>query len=60
MTDTFAREGVAVLDIEQRLRPRVEAEHRYPSWANDGHWNSVGHGWVAALLYAELAPPRGH
>jgi lysophospholipase L1-like esterase len=53
---TFAREGIATLDLDDAFRARARAERRYPSWEDDLHWNETGHAWAAEAIYAAIAP----
>jgi lysophospholipase L1-like esterase len=59
VTDTFAREGIATLDLDALFRARAKREGRYPSWEDDLHWNETGHAWAGDALYAEIAPLLG-
>jgi hypothetical protein len=56
VTETFAREGVATLDLDDAFRARARAEQRYPSWEDDLHWNETGHAWAAEAIYDAIAP----
>jgi hypothetical protein len=56
VTETFAGAGVETVDLDALFRERSRAEHRYPSWEKDLHWNETGHAWAAETLYARLEP----
>jgi hypothetical protein len=59
VTETFAREGVETVNLDELFRARARAEAREPSFETDQHWNAVGHAWVAEALYARLKPSLG-
>lgn len=59
VADTFAREGLEVIDLDAPFRERARREERYPAWENDLHWNETGHAWVAETLYARSQPLLG-
>jgi hypothetical protein len=56
VADTFAAQGVPVVDFDALFRERARAEHRFPSWESDLHWNETGHAWAAETLYARIGP----
>lgn len=55
----FARVGVDTVDLDPLFRERSRAEHRYPSWETDLHWNETGHAWASEALYARIGPLLG-
>jgi hypothetical protein len=54
--ESFAREGVEILDLDTRFRERALGEGAMPSAEDDPHWNERGHAWVAEALYEQLRP----
>jgi hypothetical protein len=59
VADTYAREGLEVIDLDPLFRERARREQRYPAWEHDLHWNETGHAWVAETLYARSEPLLG-
>lgn len=56
VAETYAREGIEVIDLGPAFRERARREQRYPAWEIDLHWNETGHRWVAEALYAWSEP----